>query len=103
MARRTWDALFRAGRLCRRLLTHFVKQSDRISDVRSLINYGAKFLEDGALPRVGRLVRHKPLPSEVKSHHYVAASVFRMRSLPNHREPQRAVERERRSQLRVRS
>ncbi len=55
MARRTWDALFRAGRLCRRLLTHFVKQSDRISDVRSLINYGAKFLEDGALlPRVGR-------------------------------------------------
>ena len=41
----------------------------------------------------------KPLPSEVKSHHYVAASIFRMRSLPNHREPQRAVERDRRSQL----
>jgi hypothetical protein len=42
------------------------------------------------------------LRSEVKSHHYVAASVLRMRSFPNHRESQRAVERDRRSQLGVR-
>ena len=42
------------------------------------------------------------LACQVDRHHYVAPCVYRMRSLPNHFEPQRAVERERRSQPGVR-